>query len=410
MDQSRQIEQLSELVSDLRDENEALQQCLEDAGIIRRQRVQGRKANNQFVRRARTQGWTFDGHCADIFSVAEFTSLILSYEPSAARSVRPAERFQYRNLLPKLCVCNGIGRGGKALRSAECLDLTGHWEIMTSPWGARGVYSASASCLAGKLYLFGGRPNNGILVRCWEPRERRWRHMRSMKSPCYHHASAAVGERIYVCGGECRGQATSAVQRFDPDDGPKGAWEEVNEMRENRCNFVAASVAGQLFVCGGVEPGRHYLEPVTTSECLDPSTYRWTEAAPMLVHRWSHGGAVVAGKLYVCGGQTRNHGGAPTPVGFAERYDFATDTWEWLPPMSLPRFGAATVCIGGSLYVLGGAVSLIADPLGLSSPNYPDEDRLDWMERFDPETNTWEWAAEPRMIGPRAYFCAGVLG
>jgi N-acetylneuraminic acid mutarotase len=63
---------------------------------------------------------------------------------------------------------------------------------------------------------------------------------------------------------------------------------------------------------------------------------------------------VVGGKLYVFGGE----GYDDDPSGVfphAEAYDLATDSWETLAPMPVPRHGMGAAAVGGTIYIPGGA-------------------------------------------------------
>ena len=81
-----------------------------------------------------------------------------------------------------------------------------------------------------------------------------------------------------------------------------------------------------------------------------------------------------------------------------ERFDPATRTWEVMPPMPTARATCATAVIAGSIYVLGGQEA--HGPFSFS------EAYSDSVERFVVATNEWDPMPRQLMafksIGPRA--------
>ena len=80
--------------------------------------------------------------------------------------------------------------------------------------------------------------------------------------------------------------------------------------------------------------------------------------------------AVVAGKLYVAGGNT----GGGVVTGRVDVYNPSTNSWSTVPAMPTPRVAAAGGLIGGKLYVVGGR----------NGSTYYNS-----VEVYDPLTNAW---------------------
>jgi N-acetylneuraminic acid mutarotase len=73
-----------------------------------------------------------------------------------------------------------------------------------------------------------------------------------------------------------------------------------------------------------------------------------------------------------------------------ERYDFATDTWQELAPLTTGRSDKAVVYLTGYLFVLGGE-SQLDNICELADEPEPGEQTIaiDDVEVYDPETNQW---------------------
>ena len=131
--------------------------------------------------------------------------------------------------------------------------------------------------------------------------------------------------------------------------------------------------------------------PISTT----PSFISWTTEFPMLTPRSWAPSVQYGGKIYVVGGCSSS-----TPAQFynavatLEVYDPATDTWEKLAPMSMPRVGPAVASLNGKIYVFGGF-------------NRDTWSANDSMEVYDIATNTWTTGAS--MPTPRSWMKAVVL-
>ena len=172
--------------------------------------------------------------------------------------------------------------------------------------------------------------------------------------------------RIYVVGGRVgTGTNTSSIERFD------GAWTTVPPMIHPRCLCTTAVIAEKLYVCGG-QGGRTHI----TLERLDPALETWELLRPTLHRRKDTTMAVLRDRLYVVGGMSDDD----TALNSVTSCDHHTDSWEESTPMLEARSGAKVARVGGCINVTGGgARSAHGGPFFVRS-----------AERFDPVAGRWE--------------------
>jgi N-acetylneuraminic acid mutarotase len=123
-------------------------------------------------------------------------------------------------------------------------------------------------------------------------------------------------------------------------------------MPSPRNHLAAAGVAGKVYVAGGRSGESARLS--NALEEYDPSTGEWARKTPLPTARGGIAGAEANGRLYVFGGE----GNRMNPLGMfdeVEAYDPATDTWQRLDPMAVPRHGIGAAPLDGRIYIPGGA-------------------------------------------------------
>ena len=239
----------------------------------------------------------------------------------------------------------------------------------------------------GNIYVIGGYPPGRIPVsevQIYDSRTNRWRMGPPLPVPMHHAMAAAVGNRLFVIGGEFDGGGTGrpevyldTVYEFDPQN---NTWHLRAPMPTGRSGGGAAVVDGKIYVAGGRPPrGADFA-------VYDPEADRW-ETLPQVPTQRNHLAVVaIGGKVYVAGG--RFGGGFNSERTAAlEIFDPATGTWTTGAPLPSPRGGVAGVAANGCLFVIGGEGNYL-DPRGLSIEN----------EAYDPRTNAWH--ALPPMPTP----------
>ena len=111
---------------------------------------------------------------------------------------------------------------------------------------------------------------------------------------------------------------------------------------------AVAEVQGKLYAIGGSACDRAQftvddLEPLSSVERFDPGANTWEAVAPMCTARVNCSAAVLAGKLYVAGGENGTDDWRPEHERFStvERYDPVTNSWEAVADMSAKRCSLA---------------------------------------------------------------------
>ncbi|HQU72805.1 MAG: hypothetical protein KDI06_04700 [Calditrichaeota bacterium] len=105
----------------------------------------------------------------------------------------------------------------------------------------------------------------------------------------------------------------------------------------------------------------------------------WEQLSPLNVPRYGAASVVLNGSIYVLGGATT----LGQPINSVERYDSATATWDTLTtPFSIPRVNPSATVFDGKIYLAGGQ-----DLSGTV---------LDEVEIFDPSSGSWSFGERMR--------------
>ena len=163
-----------------------------------------------------------------------------------------------------------------------------------------------------------------------------------MPSPRCHLAGVAAQDSIFAIGGR---ENPLAVERYDP---AQDRWTRLEPLVAPKPNPFAASVAGRVFVLGGVEAGK---ENYALCEEYDPAAGRWTRRAPMPTPRTDIAVATHQGIVYVMAGWTAGH-----LTGRVECFDPATDCWSDYAPLARPRSFAGAAAALDRIWLVSGSV------------------------------------------------------
>jgi len=293
--------------------------------------------------------------------------------PAAPRwSARPPLPFAVQEIYPalhdgRIHVAGGLlGEGGRVVgvsdRHVAYDPATGASETLTAlPLPLHHPQLVSA----GRLYLLGGFATNPGTVN-WIMQARThvygsgaWFEGTDAPWPHAEAVSTMIGERIHIVGGRTpKGAANLAYgDHADTDhhlvyDLASNAWSRAAPALSKRNSAAGAVIGGLWHVAGG----RHVTDgPSDAHEVYDPKDDRWQTAAPMPKGSGAGGNAagVIAGKLYVFGGEYFHDGGKVHTEVWA--YDPKADGWEAAAPMPAPRHGLGGITIGDGVWLVGGA-------------------------------------------------------
>ncbi len=265
---------------------------------------------------------------------------------------------------------------------------------------------AAAGLIGGQIYVAAGGTEKERLdtLEVYNPRNDVWGPKAPMPTSRAWVAGAVVRDALYVLGGY-RLNWDNVTDRVDIYTPASGKWTQGPDMPTSRALLAAVSLGDQIYAIGGMALGRKAL---ATVEAYQPATRKWTTLAPMSIPRLAPAAAALNGKIYVFGGrqtwsgvretsmeiydvaanrwspgkklpQQSSHGAAFVlgnqihlvggmgnkggVVNVAHIYDPAKDTWRKSPELPVPRYGAVSVIVEGSAYVIGGADEAKKDPV-----------------------------------------------
>jgi len=190
-----------------------------------------------------------------------------------------------------------------------------------------------------KMYLTGGWNetfSDRLLV--YDLGSNRWTEGPAMQTPRNHHASVALGGRLYVMGGHNKEfpNGISTVEIYDPNT---GRWSMGPSLPTPRYNLTATTWKGMIYALGGLGGAR-------VLEVYEPETESWHRAPNLPIGRYRHAAQLVGDSLYIIGGKTTE--------SMITAYDLTKKTWEQGPNMPTGRYYLDAVVLHKKIYVIGG--------------------------------------------------------
>jgi large repetitive protein len=164
----------------------------------------------------------------------------------------------------------------------------------------------------------------------FDPRTNKWTWLAPMPNPSASAGTVAIGNLIYVIGGNLESGASGIVQVYNTS---KDSWDLSHPpMPTARYDFASAEIGNVIYLFGGY--GRDVLDVV---EAYDTTTRTWRTLSPMSQPRYAFDAVVIDGKIFLFGGR---HRGALDSV---QVFDPGTQTWSVLNtkiPEGIAGFGA----------------------------------------------------------------------
>ncbi|HEY1909031.1 MAG TPA: kelch repeat-containing protein [Myxococcaceae bacterium] len=140
-----------------------------------------------------------------------------------------------------------------------------------------------------------------------------------------HAYSGVIDGKLYVTGGRAPGHEGSdgtnlaVTEVYDP--GADG-WTTLEDLPTPRSGGASAVLGGKLYVMGGQLPGNTLYKAVHR---FDPATGHWEALPDMPIELTGHRAVAVGNALYVMGGfSTRN--------GMRQGFDGVPYVWRYTPP------------------------------------------------------------------------------
>ena len=215
------------------------------------------------------------------------TASVLRFQPDSgtweARAPMPAALgyIQAALLGEKLYVPGGCDAAGLPTRQLEIYDpRLDHWEAGAPLPQAECGYALAV--VEGHLYLFGGWDGKTALAGTWiyDPLGESWSKGSPMPGSASYASAQAVEGQIFVIGGYDGAHALAANRVYYPsrDQAGETAWEEKTSLPDGRYGMGSASLAGSIYLAGGLGEAN---SPAAPLEYL-PRTDQWLpfEAPP----------------------------------------------------------------------------------------------------------------------------------
>lgn len=237
-----------------------------------------------------------------------------------------------------------VGETGRRLATFQRYDpRTNSWE--TLPRLPEAIRAASAAAVGDTIYVVGGDAEDGdgtqvyaydVLQGVWEPRA-------PLPEPRFNHSVVAFGGKVYVLGGYSEGSERDEVFVYDP---ATDAWSETARLPAPTHAFDAVVFRGEIWVIGG-RRGEEILRAVWI---FDPVTSTWRDGPVMPKPMELLGAAVVDDReIHAVWESTY------------QIYDAGSGAWRAGPHSLTTRHGLSTFYVDGALFTVGGCTTQLRD-------------------------------------------------
>jgi len=206
-------------------------------------------------------------------------------------------------------------------------------------------------------YIQGG-PNNGAVCACADitsgcryflPRIGEWRKCAAAPSKRYRHASAVIGQNLFVIGGRnLEGPYyDDMVTSIDVLNTVTDTWSSI-DWPDASSDAVAFAYDKKLYIPGGYNA--NYSEFLSRLVIYDTTSSTWSRGSSMITARGDTQIVAVGNEFYVMGGWV-NWCNASNVV---EKYNPVSNTWSVVTHMIYGRGDLAAGVMGKSIFAIGG--------------------------------------------------------
>ncbi|XP_070561203.1 kelch-like protein 31 [Ptychodera flava] len=216
----------------------------------------------------------------------------------------------------------------------------------------------------------GHQVSNHVLI--FDDYQGKWKRLTTMPLKRVDHCVTVLNHFLYIVGGQVSlnsngKDSIGTVHRYDPRF---NTWLQICPMQQRRAFFVLEGLAGCLYAVAG----KNEQGPLSSVECYKPEVNEWKYVPSFPDATYALAGCTLKNKLYISGGFS-NRMFSNSLYSFSE----ASNCWEPLQSMQVPRGFHMMVALRSRVYVMGG--------------NHVNAygDRVDVMscESYNPETNEW---------------------
>jgi N-acetylneuraminic acid mutarotase len=280
-------------------------------------------------------------------------------------------------------------------------------QIAPLPTARGGLVSVVAD---GQIFSIGGATSDFDqtlnTVEAYDPHIRAWRTVTSAGlTPRADLGAASADGRIYAIGGyDSNGNASAAVESYDPRD-PAAGWRSEAPLPivspsgwNGDGGIAAAGYHGLIYAVGGYDQDGNALANL---EIYNPRTNTWTAGPPMRTARGLLRATFADGRLYAVGGFDST---GTILFDTVESYDPTTDRWTTEAPIPIPRAEPALATLtDGQIVAAGGCCVPGTTENGPQGAVF-----LSDAELYSPWNNTWHQL--PALPEARASLAGAAFG
>ncbi len=224
------------------------------------------------------------------------------------------------------------------------------WRVAAPLHSARSD-AAAVALKDGRVAVFGGNFGTRLLdtVEIYDPRRDAWTEAAPMPRPRTQHAAVLLRDgRVLIAGGiDADGGPTAATFLYDPS---ANAWTDGPLMTQPRMQQSTVRLAsGDVLFAGGDDAA------ASTSELYLASEGRFVASGVLQHPRFVAQAAALPDGRVVLNGGLPPHMTTYAPLGSTEIWDPSTGRWSEAAPAASPRAWAKLISIEGAVFLVSGS-------------------------------------------------------